>query len=186
MGFRHSVGMTGTQNTMAQQVIEARRRKGVTQSELAHQIDCKQSAISMFERGHANALAQPKIEAALEFLGIPATAIIVPLPTGELEKGSPTRRYCPVFDCPSNIPFSVQGALLVQPNPLAQPTHAGRYCAHCGELLESQCPECAAPLNPGACCVCCGTAYVNIPPNIDKTWIDTQHLRLRAIGLLAG
>ncbi len=178
--------MNGTQQPIAQQVIEARRRKGVTQSELACKIDCKQSAISMFERGYANALAQPKIEAALEFLGIPASANIAPLPTAEPDKASQTRRYCPVFDCPSNIPFSVQGALLVQPNPLAQPTQAGRYCAHCGELLESQCPDCAAPLNAGACCVNCGTAYVNIPPGIDQGWSDTQHLHLRALGLLAG
>lgn len=174
---------------IAHLISEARRRRGLTQSELARQIDCKQSAISMFECGHENALARPKVDAALKLLGLERPR--------ETEHASPAgipstpfsgHRYCPVYDCPSNIPFTVQSTLRVKPLPQAQPSIHAKHCAFCGELLENKCPECGCAVNPGACCIQCGAPYISIPPSTDEgrimAWVEAQHARLQSLGLL--
>jgi len=174
---------------IARLITAARRQRGMTQSELARQAGCRQSAVSMFESGHANALARPKIDALLKLLEIerPAAdeasgespAVSVPLPDKE------TGRYCPVFDCPSNIPFTVRDTLLIKPQ--IPPAANARHCAFCGELLESACPECDAPVNSGACCTQCGTAYISHPPPLagehPAAWAETQRTRLRELGI---
>jgi transcriptional regulator with XRE-family HTH domain len=174
---------------IARRITEARRTKGLTQSALAHQAGCKQSAISMFERGHENALARSKVDMILKLLGIEiatpaASTAAVPVTTPP-----PALRYCPVFDCPSNIPFTVQSKLLLFPR-LRVPPENSRHCHFCGELLENACPECGAAVNHGACCSQCGAPYISVPPDNAGTlsaddWTEAQHRRLRTLGILA-
>ena len=64
--------------------------------------------------------------------------------------------FCPERECPSNAAYDVRGHTFYRVT-----LQKGRYCAHCGEVLVSRCPECDAPLNEGACCTSCGSAYVN-------------------------
>lgn len=177
---------------IARLITTARRRQGLTQSELARQAGCRQSAVSMFERGHANALARPTIETLLKLLAIELPASDSDASTAAAAakpfSRTATHRYCPVFDCPSNVPFTVQGTLLVKPQ--AQPAANARHCAFCGELLESACPECGAAVNSGACCAQCGSPYISTPPGIvdenPTVWADSQRARLRELGMGTG
>jgi len=177
---------------IARLITVARRQRGLTQSELARQAGCRQSAVSMFERGHANALARPKIEALLKFLEIE-----LPVADDHAEAGSAVAAaadgtapcsYCPVFDCPSNIPFTVQGTLLIKPQ--VRPDANARHCAFCGDLLERACPECGKAVKDGACCTQCGTPYISTPPRLagdnPAAWADTQRTRLRELGIGTG
>jgi len=168
---------------ITRQVTVARRQRGLTQSALASQIGCRQSAISMYERGHAKALAQSKVDAVLDFLEIEKPTTSAEESASAKSAGAP--RYCPVFDCPSNSPYTVQDVLLCTPRP--QPSSTGRHCAFCGELLERACPECGTAVNSGACCMQCGTPYVAAPPHLNggnhTAWADSQRTRLRELGL---
>jgi DNA-binding XRE family transcriptional regulator len=174
---------------IARLISAARRRLGLTQSELARKANCRQSAVSMFERGHANALARPKIDLLLNLLEIelPADDRDMAPPAAEQSAAKATSpRYCPVFDCPSNVPFVVLGTLLLKPQ--IQPAYSARHCAFCGELLEDKCPECGASANSGACCSQCGSPYISTPPELaadsPSTWAANQRARLMEIGLL--
>lgn len=174
---------------IARLITAARRRRGLTQSELARQAGCRQSAVSMFERGHANALARPTIDALLKLLEIelPAADSHTASSPAALPSSTTAHRYCPVFDCPSNVPFTVQGALLIKPQ--TQPAANARHCAFCGELLENACPECGAAVSGGACCAQCGSPYISTPPHLTgdnpAAWADSHRSRLRELGLLA-
>jgi len=175
---------------IARLITAARRRRGLTQSELARQAGCRQSAVSMFERGHANALARPKIDALLKLLEIelPAADTNTALAAAERPFNATSRLYCPVFDCPSNVPFTVQDTLLIKPQ--VQPAANARHCAFCGELLENACPECGAAVNGGACCTQCGSSYISTPPQLTgetpAAWADSQRSRLRELGIGCG
>lgn len=144
-------------SAFARQVTEKRRAMGYTQSELAGQIGCKQSALSMFERGNAHALAQAKIAQLAETLELVLPALPSNTAPGEL----PSRGYCPLFDCPANQLYLVQGALFALPR--RNQAGSGPFCRYCGERLESRCPGCGHPVQPGACCNLCGTPYVPTP-----------------------
>ncbi len=175
---------------IAKLITAARRRLGLTQSELARQAGCRQSAVSMFESGHANALARPKIEALLKRLeidlpvaddhGEAASAVTAP------ESGTAPSAYCPVYDCPSNVPFTVKGTLLIKPQ--VRPDANARHCAFCGELLERICPECGDAAKDGACCTQCGSPYISTPPSLagenPAIWADSQRTRLRELGVV--
>lgn len=155
---------------------EARIAKGLNQSALAREMGCQQSAISMFEGGMATKLSDETVMKMADFLGVKleeekkAPAVAVSSPAVSV---SPTvvvvRGYCPNCQCPSNVPYVVEGHLFYRPSRgLAAPT-GGVRCAQCGELLEMRCPVCGAPLNDGACCAVCGSAYVTpvLPEGID-------------------
>lgn len=178
-------------SNLARLITDARRKRGITQSELAQQVGCKQSAVSMLERGHESALAWPKVEAILKHLGIdiPKVTENASMPVTHSSTERPRLRYCPIYDCPSNIPFTVQQVLLIKPNPSVQPATGDKHCTYCGELLEQQCPECGSAVNNGACCAQCGTPYISIPPqnaaDNPTAWADAQRTRLNALGLLA-
>ena len=141
---------------------EARRAKGIRQTELAAQIGCTQSALSMFEGGQPTKLSDETVKRLSEVLGVPL---------GREEKSDAGDRcmtgqnpvvsgFCPNCHCPSNVPYVVNGRLFYRPSrKIASPT-GGVRCTQCGEVLEMRCPKCGAPLNEGACCAVCGTSYV--------------------------
>ena len=174
------------------ELAKARRSKGLTQSELARLAECKQSAVSMMERGRGDALSRQKLAAVAEVLGVDAARYLeeaspdegVAAPTVAGNSG-----ICPVFDCPSNIPYIVNGRMLVLPR--SGSAGSGRHCAYCGELLERQCPECGAAVAAGrACCGECGEPYVAVPESPEAgssnwaEWSDRQRARLAEIGII--
>jgi hypothetical protein len=71
-----------------------------------------------------------------------------------------SRGYCPNCQCPSNVPYVVEGRLFYRPSRTMASPNGGTRCTQCGEILEMRCPLCGAPLNDGACCGVCGSAYV--------------------------
>lgn len=147
---------------LAGRLRDARRAKGLSQAALAHEAGCAQSAVSMMELGRPDAVSREtlrKIGALLDVVvGDPAEA-----PSGGGEGVAETGRVCcPQAECPTNIPFAVNGAVIFQSRP--QPAGAtGRYCAVCGEVLVTSCPGCNRPLGAGGHCRDCGAAYVNPP-----------------------
>ncbi len=177
--------MSPTFDSFAKQLRAARRGKGVTQSALAVQVGCKQSAISMLEDGKPDAVNRETLEriAALFELTPPAvdekTFTITPAAT------KAAMCYCPQADCYSNIPFVVQGQLKYHPRRQLS-MNGAPYCAVCGELLETTCPNCGASYTEGACCTHCGHSYIapttsqiqqaEQPDGIDQlaTWADQR------------
>ena len=141
-------------------IRNARRSKGLTQSELARLVGCRQSAISMFEGGHADALAKKTIMAIGEKLSISPELLVAE----ETIEGTRvlTLKYCPVDACPSNIPYVVRDEVFFKPSMSVGPSGESTRCGLCGELLEETCPnaECDAALAEGSFCRECGTPYV--------------------------
>ena len=155
---------------MCLRFAEARRAKGIRQTELAAQVGCTQSALSMFEGGQPTKLSDDTVKKLSEVLGVP---LQVEQPSLGVPSTSPSsvpqivvHGFCPNCQCPSNIPYIVGDRLLYRPSrKVASPT-GGVRCTQCGEMLEMRCPKCGAPLNEGACCAVCGTAYVT--PVVDE------------------
>jgi transcriptional regulator with XRE-family HTH domain len=152
-------------------IAQARRKKGVTQSELAQNVSCKQSAISMFERGNPNALSSEKQQAIAKLLDIAWP------PLDDIASESPsTLAFCPNFDCPANYPYRVANQLLFMPY-LAHDSNSTN-CKYCGEVLEKACPNCKTHFQSGACCQVCGTAYISIPEPTNaehnENWLQMQ------------
>jgi transcriptional regulator with XRE-family HTH domain len=144
---------------------QARRDRGLTQSELAAQVGATQSAVSMFEAGKADALAEDTIRAM-------ATAMGIDLPSAG-EGRQPARgtaagvaKFCPAYDCPGNVPFLIGGRVRTLVSPVCALESEPTRCRLCGELLERCCPNaaCRAPVAAGAFCARCGTAYIATPP----------------------
>lgn len=160
---------------------DARRAKGLTQSALASQADCKQSAVSMMEQGNATALSSEKIRHIGRILGIETPEL-----TEEVisPPAIPGRAYCPVYDCPTNRPFTVGERLLLLPKHATFHGSRATRCPMCGELLERACPECKTPIGPGACCEDCGTPYVTAPTELPiplSQWAAEQLERIQSI-----
>jgi len=156
-------------------VAEARRRRGLTQSELAATVGCQQSAVSMLERGNLQALAYEKQKALAAFLGLSCPP--EPVTPQSDEVTGTVSGFCPHFDCPANYPYVSAGRLLAIPR-----SHAlspGTYCRYCGEVCETRCPGCQVPYQPGACCADCGTPYIAVPAALhdtaaNATWLYEQ------------
>ena len=143
---------------------EARRAKGLRQTELAAQVGCTQSALSMFEGGQPTKLSEETVKKLSDFLGVPlqeeVSSVGTVQTTGLREPLNVVHGFCPNCQCPSNVPYVVEGRLFYRPSRrVASPT-GGVRCTQCGELLEMRCPSCGAILNDGACCAACGAAYV--------------------------
>ena len=158
---------------------DARRAAGMTQSALASAVSCKQSAISMMERGRVDALAQGTLENIAEMLGVDLPDQAKPSVLQDLTVIS-AGAYCPTFDCPSNLPYMVGGEIFFAPSS----SGGSKHCSYCGELVESRCPGCGAVVESGACCLVCGTAYVSseglgLPD--PQRWADEQRARIREI-----
>lgn len=159
------------------QLRDARRAQGWSQSALAAEVGCKQSAISMMEGGRTDALAQDKLQAIATLLGVS----LEPAPATAAALALPVLKVCPVAECPSNMPYVAGGQLHFLPLPVRAPAEDATRCGYCGEVLESACPQCKALLRPGACCTACGSPYV--PPLAEEpadriAWADRQRERV--------
>lgn len=145
----------------------ARREAGLTQGQLAAEVGCKQSALSMFEQGDGTKLNDEVIEKLAKKFNLslspsasPAQVNTPPLPhspTPPLHHG-----FCPNPHCPTNKEYFVEEIRLFLPDREAADPVGGKYCAMCGELLERKCPNCGAPVHAGAICSLCGQPYVVI------------------------
>ena len=174
--------MTGM---ICRQLSDARRKQGMTQSALAAAVGCKQSAISMFESGQTEKIARETVEKMADVLGVAlptdekAASGLMTTPCVALPRG-----YCPQAMCPSNVPFEVGGRLLFWPK-----LQLGKRCAYCGEVLETACPNCGAPLHEGACCTTCGEPLITaeVPAGAEPAaWTAARREEVGAIRELIG
>ncbi len=157
--------MTNLSSEFCLKIREARREAGLSQSVLAAEVGCKQSALSMFEQGDGTKLNDEVIHALSAKFGIP-----LEVPTNqEGAEAAAARRFvphsdgkgfCPNPHCPSNHAYEVEGRVLHRLDRSAADPVGGTYCAVCGEVLEKKCPNCGAPLHEGAVCSFCGKPYV--------------------------
>lgn len=140
----------------------ARKDAGLSQSELASEIGCKQSALSMFEQGDGTKLSDEAIEKIAKKFNLSITG-------GGSQQQSPivqvapssVRGFCPNPHCPSNHEYFVEEMRLFRPDREAADPVGGRFCALCGEVLERRCPNCGAPVHAGAICSLCGQPYIS-------------------------
>ena len=160
---------------------EARRAKGLRQTELAAQVGCTQSALSMFEGGQPTKLSEETVKKLSDLLGVPLLEEVSPSRTmsanGSYESLDVIHGFCPNCQCPSNVPYVVDGRLIYRPSRKEASPTGGIRCAQCGELLEMKCPSCGAPLNEGACCAVCGAGYVT--PSIAEEIDVVAYARMR-------
>ncbi|MBQ6246918.1 MAG: helix-turn-helix domain-containing protein, partial [Kiritimatiellae bacterium] len=159
----------------------ARRVQGIPQSALAKQAGCAQAAISMMENGNATALSRETIAKIAEILKVELD--------GEGESAAQPApamgiAVCPNGDCPSNVPFAVNGTVAFWPK--GQPSGA-KFCAYCGEVLEHACANCGAPIGEGAFCQKCGATRV-MPPAGDISdpvaWVAARRRELAELKAL--
>lgn len=146
---------------------EARRAAKISQGELAAEVGCKQSAISMFEQGQPTKLNSEAVEKIARKFGIDIsekkkaeddTEISVSIPNSKISP--PHSGFCPNPACPSNHRYEVEGRVLVMPDREKADPVGGRFCAFCGELLERKCPNCGALIHNGSVCSLCGEPYI--------------------------
>ena len=141
---------------------EARRKNGVSQSSLASEVGCKQSALSMFEQGDGTKLNDEVIKKIAQKFSIKMEE-----EEGEIKEApqngvleSDKRGYCPNPECPSNHRYNVGSETFAKiDRAMCDPVY-GKYCVVCGEILEHKCPNCGAHLHEGAVCTYCGHKYV--------------------------
>ena len=137
----------------------------LSQSVVAAEVGCKQSALSMFEQGDGTKLNDAVIRKLAERFGVSLAA-----ENGAADRAAPAvtaasavRGFCPNPKCPSNAAYAVDGRTLLRPDRTAADPVGGRFCAVCGELLERRCANCGADVHDGAICSFCGEPYVSIP-----------------------
>ena len=154
--------MTNLNPEFCRKIKEARREAKISQEELAAEVGCKQSAISMFEKGDGTKLNDECIIKLSKKFGIEiSTGVeeIEPVPARPLVM-SPHTGFCPNPECPSNSRYQVEGRLFARPDRAAADPAGGRFCAVCGEVLSRRCPNCGAEVHDGAVCTFCGEPYV--------------------------
>jgi len=163
----------------------------MTQTHLAREVGCKQSAISMMERGRPTALKWESIRRIAEFLDVDLAGHEPPS-CHVAAVGREAARYCPVYDCPSNLPYCVGDELRFLPVSRDHASSPGNHCRYCGEVLETTCPnpDCGAAVTPNAaCCPQCGTPYVSLEPgevSEQQEWADAQRTRMNAMRTILG
>ena len=141
---------------------DARREAKISQGELAEEVGCNQSAISMFEQGKPTKLNDEVVEKIAKKFGVSLTAEVpaAEVPVARFE--GTALAFCPNPNCPGNRRYQVEGrSLLLPDNESVNPVGA-RFCALCGEVLERKCPNCGATVHKGAICSICGEPYIMI------------------------
>lgn len=140
----------------------ARKAAKIGQSELAREVGCKQSAISMFENGSPTKLSEETIRQIANKLGVPLSG---EEPKGTSEISLPgysvVKGFCPNPKCPTNSAYEVDGRRFFVPDRERADPVGGRFCAYCGEVLEKKCPNCGASIHAGAVCSICGDPYIS-------------------------
>jgi len=144
---------------------DARRTAGLSQSVVAAEVGCKQSALSMFEQGNGTKLNEEVITALSKKFGVslteevksPEMSVSAAFPAVDVVR---VHGFCPNAHCPSNKLYEVDGRTYALPDRLTADPVGGRFCAMCGEVLEKKCPNCGAPVHDGAVCSLCGDPYV--------------------------
>ena len=162
-------------------VARGRRAKGLTQSALARSVGCAQSAISMFESGHPEKLSMEFVSKVAEILEIPLEEQPLNSQKGSVETLFSKKCYCPNAACLSNIPYDINGELILWPT-VTGLNDGSRYCKICGEVLEFSCPECGRDVSTGAFCDGCGTARVVpvLPPGVQpENWVVEKRSEIR-------
>ena len=156
--------MTNLSPEICLKLKDARRAAKLSQSELAVEVGCKQSALSMFEQGDGTKLNDAVIGKLAKKFGV-SLEVKAPVskPTGTCFTASASHGFCPNPKCPSNAAYAVDGRTFLRPDRAAAEPAGGKYCALCGEVLEKHCPNCGAPVHDGAICSFCGEPYVSIP-----------------------
>jgi len=145
----------------------ARRAAKLSQSVLAAEVGCKQSALSMFEQGDGTKLSAETISKLAERFGVSLAAggeeeNLPAIGRATLPSVSVVHGYCPNAHCPTNSLYEVDGRKLVLPNRQKADPVGGRFCAYCGEVLEKVCPNCGAAVHDGAICSHCGEPYIAV------------------------
>ena len=145
----------------------ARREAGLTQGQLAAEVGCKQSALSMFEQGDGTKLNDEVIEKLAKKFNLsfsPSVSPAQPSTPLPLHPSTPPplhRGVGPNPRCPTNKEYFVEEIRLFLPDREAADPVGGKHCAMCGELLERACPNCGAPVHAGAICSLCGQPYIS-------------------------
>ncbi len=159
--------MTNLSPEFCFKVREARRAAKISQGELAAEVGCKQSAISMFEQGDGTKLNDEVIGKIAKKFGLDISS------KGDDKSGSNSllsahirhdshSGFCPNANCPSNHRYEVDGRWLARPDRETADPVGGRFCAVCGEILERRCPNCGAHVHSGAVCSFCGEPYITM------------------------
>ena len=182
--------MTNLSPEFCSRAAAARRAANMSQSALAREIGCNQSALSMFEAGYPTKLSGEIVERLAKRLGI---EVLEPAPSTHGDSPSPwggapqLRAFCPDSGCLSNIPYCCGGRLFFRPAHVFAAAGGGAHCVHCGEVLETACPACGAPLNEGACCAACGAPYVAAPPmDCDPSaWAARRRAEIEEVAAIA-
>ena len=150
---------------ICRQIKMARREAGLSQSILAKEVGCLQSALSMFEQGDGTKLNDEVIAKLCKKFGIElskageSAAPCVAVPT-QVPRAANVHAFCPNPTCPSNIPYVVDGRSLLRPDFEQADPVGGKFCAVCGEILERACQNCGAPVHKGGICSFCGQPYI--------------------------
>jgi len=147
--------------TIHSMIRDARCAKGITQSRLAELVGCRQSAVSMFESGRADSLSRKTLTLIAGQLGLDIKSLS-DVDVRPAAARSLLLKYCPVDECPSNVPFAVRNRIQFVPSMVEAPASELTRCSLCGDVLEALCPnvDCRAELNEGAYCLECGQPYV--------------------------
>ena len=162
--------MTDLSPEICLKLRNARREAKLSQSVVAAEVGCKQSALSMFEQGDGTKLNEEVIGKLAKKFNVSLTAerkieepesLSVPLAFAPVQEIR-LHGFCPNPHCPSNKVYEVDGRTFVLPNRLAADPVGGKFCTLCGEILEKRCPNCGAPVHDGAICSLCGDPYVAV------------------------
>lgn len=161
--------MTSLAPKVCLQIRDARRAAKLSQSVVAAEVGCKQSALSMFEQGDGTKLNSETIRKLAEKFHVEMSGKEEEEPTSQ---SSPFHRlsstlavgsgFCPNPQCPTNHAYEVDGRSYLLPDRAKADPAGGRFCALCGEVLERRCPNCGAPVHDGAICSFCGDPYIAI------------------------
>ena len=162
--------MTNLDPEICRQLKTARREAKLSQMEVANEIGCKQSALSMFEQGDGTKLNDEAIQRLAKKFGVDIARktraavenvvhkVVLPVATALKGVG-----FCPNPKCPSNRAYDVEGRTFYQPDRAAADPVFGKFCALCGETLIKACPNCGAPVHDGGFCSLCGEPYIATP-----------------------